>query len=95
MRAFFGSWLDIPRLAGPQTVSDIIKAGMEVMPGGERSCPDLHDALQLVCSEKVNSRRLGYWLRAHRDRIVDGMQLQRIGEDGHAKVATWRVVKCG
>lgn len=95
MRAFFRAWLDIPALSGPQTVSDIIKIGMEYMPGGDRACPDLHDALQMVCSEKVNSRRLGYWLRAHRDRIVDGMQLHRIGEDGHAKVATWRIVKCG
>jgi len=95
MRALFSAWLDIRALNKPCTVAEIVKVGMEYMPGGgESSYPDLRDALQLVCSEKVNSRRLGIWLRNHRDRIVDGMQLQRAGDDGHAKVATWRIIQC-
>lgn len=96
MRALFNAWVDVPALSGPRTVSEIIDKGMEYLPGGgDPSCPELRDALQLVCAEKINSRRLGYWMRAHRDRIVDGMQLQRCGEEGHAKVATWKIIKCG
>jgi putative DNA primase/helicase len=96
MRALFSAWLEIPSLNKPCTVAEIIKVGMEYMlGGGDSACPELRDALQLVCSEKVNSRRLGIWLRNHRDRIVDGMQLIRAGDDGHAKVAMWRIVKCG
>lgn len=95
MRALFSAWLDIPMLDKACTVSEVIKAGMDYLPGGDAACPELRDALQLVCSEKVNSRRLGIWLRNHRDRIVDGMQLLRVGENGHAKVATWRIMKCG
>ena len=56
---------------------------------------ELRDALQLVCSEKPNARRLGYWLRAHRDRIVDGLTLKQAGSEGHAKVARWRIVRAG
>lgn len=96
MRALLSAWLDVPRLGGARTVAEIVNVGMEYFPGGgDSACPELRDALQLVCAEKPNTRRLGYWLRAHRDRIVDGMQLQRVGGDGHAKVATWRVVRCG
>lgn len=95
MRALFHAWLDIQALKGPCTVADIIKVGNDYLMGGEPSYPEMRDALQLVCSEKINSRRLGYWLRSHKDRIIDGIQLQRVGEDSHTKVATWRIVKCG
>jgi hypothetical protein len=95
MRALFHAWLDINELKRPCTVAEIIKVGNDYLMGGEPSYPDMRDALQLVCAEKINGRRLGYWLRAHKDRIVDGIQLQRVGEDGHSKVATWKVVKCG
>lgn len=88
-RAFFMAWSETLTLQGARTVSEVVNAGT----GADN--PELYDALQLVCSEKINSRRVGYWLRAHRDRIVDGMQLRRIGQEGHAKVATWEVVKCG
>jgi putative DNA primase/helicase len=95
MRALFNAWLDISELQNGCTVADIIKVGNDYMVGGDPSYPDMRDALQLVCSEKINSRRLGYWLRSHKDRIVDGIQLLRVGEDGHAKVARWKVIKCG
>lgn len=95
MRSFFNSWISVPELNRAVTVSEIIGLGMEYMPGGDPACPDLRDALQLICSEKVNSRRLGYWLKAHRDRIVDGLQLINAGLDGHAKIARWQIRKCG
>lgn len=80
----------------PKTVADVVKAGMATkLESKEPANAELYDALQLVCSEKPNSRRLGYWLRGHRDRIVDGLQLRQAGNDGHAKVNKWKVIKCG
>lgn len=52
----------------------------------------LRDAVRAVCRDKPSSSQLGYWLRAHRDRISDGMYLTRDGADGHAKVTRWKVV---
>jgi putative DNA primase/helicase len=93
MRAMFSAWLATPSLDKASTASDVVKIGMEYLPGGaEPACPELRDALQIVCAEKVNGRRLGYWLRNHKDRIVDGMQLVKHGEDSHTKVATWKVL---
>jgi hypothetical protein len=40
------------------------------------------------------ARRLGYWCRSHRGRIVDGLRLESAGIDPHSKVALWRVA-CG
>lgn len=79
----------------PKTAAEIVDAGMAGSHmGGAYIHPDLRDALQLICSEKPNTRRLGYWLRAHRDRIVDGMQLKPAGVDGVSKVTRWRVSRC-
>ena len=96
LRQLFSSWHEAFGDAS-KSVSDVVSAGMDTfvgMNGGEPVRPDLRDALQLVCSEKVNSRRLGFWLRAHRDRITGGLQLCHAGMDGHANVAKWRIKKC-
>lgn len=85
MRLLFNAWIAAPFPEQSVTVSQVITMGTDLGKG------DLYDALQLVCSEKIHSRRLGYWLRAHRDRIVDGLQLRRIGEDSHTKAATWQI----
>lgn len=88
MRALFNAWHDSTSMAvGPPTAAEVI----EKSDGNH----DLREALQVVCAEKINSRRLGIWLRSHRDKIVDGLQLRQAGSDGHAKVARWQVVKCG
>ena len=97
MRQLFGAWESVFGTA-QKTVSEVVAAGMDSFMEPNNSgpiLPDLRDALQLVCSEKVNTRRLGYWLRAHRDRIIDGLQLVQMGLDGHAKVAKWRIQRCG
>ena len=93
MRALFAAWhvewrnIDV-------TASEVCKAGVaRISEIGPCQNPELYDALQLACSEKINSRRLGYWLRGHRDRILDGMQLVQAGGNSDKKVATWRVVK--
>lgn len=83
----------------PQTTAAVVAAGMESAPmSGGHINGDLYDALQIVCSEKPNPRRLGYWLRAHVDRIVAGYVLRRGRSEAHAKVATWlveQVRSCG
>lgn len=87
MRVMFTAWHDSKRMAlGPATAAEIVFES--------ESDQDLREALQVVCSEKVNTRRLGIWLRQHRDKIIDGLQLRQAGSDGHAKVARWRVVTC-
>lgn len=95
MRLLFGSWNDtFGREA--KTAGDVVSAGMEAKPmTSEYVHAELREALQLVCAEKPNARRLGCWLRSHRDRIVDGLTLRHAGEDGHAKVARWRVGTAG
>ncbi|MDZ4254847.1 MAG: hypothetical protein U1A72_19930 [Sulfuritalea sp.] len=88
MRALFTAWHDCKHLAiSPPTAADIVAKSEDDH--------ELREALQVVCSEKINSRRLGIWLRQHRDKIVDGLQLRQAGADGHAKVARWQVSTCG
>lgn len=80
----------------PKTAAELAAAGMSYRPVSDTyEFQELRDALQLVCREKPNASRLGYWLRRHQDRIVDGMQVKQSGSDGHAKVARWTVLNCG
>lgn len=98
MRLLFAAWVRVFSAGTPQKVSDVLAESAvqeNRYSGFVYINDDLRDALQLICAEKPNSRRLGYWLRAHRDRIVDGLQLKQCGTDGHAKVSKWSVVKCG
>lgn len=80
------------------TAADVLADAMEtVRDAGGKSTgvpirPALRDAVRAVCRDKPGSSQLGYWLRAHRDRIVDGMFIERSSDDSHAKVARWRVV---
>jgi putative DNA primase/helicase len=84
MRVLFSAWRASNQLAlGPCTAADVVLTS-----DGDH---ELREALQVVCSEKINSRRLGNWLRAHRDKIVDGLQLVQVGKDAHAKVPRWKV----
>lgn len=95
MRMLFESWLDVfPR--GEATAAEVVAAGTAgMMMGNVKDNPDLYDVLQVICAEKINSRRVAGWLRSHRDRIVDGMRLEQAGIDGHQKIAKWKIVKCG
>lgn len=80
----------------PVTAAAVVAAGMEYRPVADSYAhPELREALRLVCREKLESGRLGYWLRRHQDRIVDGLQVKRVGSDGHAKVVRWSVTDCG
>lgn len=92
MRLLFSAWHDVVERDRPVTAIELIGMATDVN-------QNLREALQVVCAEKPNGRRLGNWLRAHRDRIVsveDGaLQLKHAGTDGHAKVVKWKVVPCG
>ncbi|MEW6414371.1 MAG: hypothetical protein AB1482_03865 [Pseudomonadota bacterium] len=94
MRLLLSAWLDAFQDT-PRTAADLVAAGMNVGEIETTKRQALHDALQLVCNEKPNARRLGYWLRRHKNRIVDGMQVKQAEGDGHAKVARWFVLNCG
>ena len=95
MRLLLASWQTVFG-SDPKTAAEVVAAGLETSPmTSSYISPDLRDALQLVCNEKPNARRLGYWLRAHRDRIVDGLALKQAGTDGHGKIARWRVSSAG
>ena len=57
---------------------------------------DLREVLAMVCEKRgeLDSRGLGYWLRAHRDRRSGGLVLRAGPSDGHRKVVRW-VVSAG
>jgi len=96
MQQLFTSWHDAFGDA-QKTVAEVCAAGADGLAAlaiAEQVRSELRDALQLVCAEKPNSRRLGYWLRKHRDRITDGLQLSQGGLDGDSRAAKWRISKC-
>lgn len=92
-RMFLSAWHDA---FGSRAVAatEIVRAALETTPmNGDYMRPELREALQVMCFEKITSRRVGNWLRVNRDRIVDGMRVAYVGEDAKAKVARWAVVK--
>jgi len=91
MRQLFSAWRE-EFSSRAVTAADVISASLAM---GQSANDDLRDALQIVCAEKPNARRLGSWLRRHRDKILDGLQLKQSGMDGNKKVARWQVIDCG
>lgn len=96
-RTLFQVFVDIfgPRGA---TTAELIAAARKHNPrfdgDSEPAHPELREVLQFIATDRLDSRRLGWWLRRHRDRIIDGLSLRQ-GTDHHAKVAKWTVVECG
>jgi len=99
MRALFAAWRAV-FADGGATVAEAIAAcrrSTSRMDGdADPVNPELRDAIQVVATDRIDSRRLGAWLRRHRDRIIDGLVLHQ-ERDRHAKVALWKVheVKIG
>ncbi|WP_310445927.1 hypothetical protein [Thiobacillus sp.] len=52
---------------------------------------DLKEALEVICQDHVNARRLGNWLRKNRDFIVGGRRIVQAGKDSHANTILWKV----
>jgi putative DNA primase/helicase len=92
MRLLFASWY-AEFSDSATTTAKVIEVGMRASFGGVYDRPELHDALNLACSEKINGRRLGGWLRRHRDRIIDGMQLRQVDAAGSLNVSKWRIAR--
>ncbi|HCZ13493.1 MAG TPA: hypothetical protein DHV85_02620 [Candidatus Accumulibacter sp.] len=91
MRLLFGAWQEVFQDRA-KTAAQVVATGLESLPATiGHAHAELYDALQLACTEKPNTRRLGFWLGKHKDRIVDGLMLKQAGNDGHAKVALWRI----
>jgi putative DNA primase/helicase len=93
MRLLLGAWRDVfPN--EPKTAAELVNAGQAYKALSQiYEYPELRDALQLVCNEKPNARRLGYWLRRHQNRIVDGMQVKQATMD-RLNVARWQILDC-
>jgi hypothetical protein len=68
-----------------------IKALFEA--AGQPGHEALRDALLAVCGKngQLDGKRLGYWLRTWKNRIVSHLLLEPAGEDAHAKARCWRV----
>lgn len=94
-RALFAAWRSIFG-DRPVTAAEVAQEANRAAPRFDDDAlpdsPELVQALQVICAEKITSRRLGNWLRRHRDRVIDGLRLQRAGDDTDAKVARWRII---
>lgn len=73
------------------TVSQVVEAAMGG--GGVGGDGELKGALEVVCNEKIAVKRVSYWLRRHRERVINGMRLESAGEDAHSKVEKWKLLK--
>ena len=77
--------------AGGLTAAEV--AMQATMPGREELLTAL---LEVAASkrdpEKVDSLRLGHWLKRHKGRVASGLRLEKAGDDLHSKAVFWRVV---
>jgi hypothetical protein len=81
------------------TAREVVELAKSHDPSGpvdERRYPDFYNALLPIAGEKggtLNSGKLGYWLRAHKDRIFGGRRFVSAGEKNN--VALWRLELAG
>jgi hypothetical protein len=74
------------------SVTDVIKRALERDQVGGLASPELHDALMVVAAAKggtLDSRRLGYWLRQHRDKVLNRRVLRRSSVKRHDALTLW------
>jgi hypothetical protein len=74
------------------SVSDIIKRALERDQTGGLASPELHDALMAVAATRggtLDNRRLGYWLRQHRDKVLNRRALRRSSTVHNDNLARW------
>lgn len=74
----------------PQTAAKVVQDALDYAVT-QHANPELHEGVSLACGGKVDARRMGYWLRAHKNRICAGMQLVQPPAAGHGGVARWEV----
>ena len=93
-RAVLSAWRDV--FAGDAvTASDVVREGDAVGEGLDPTAavhPALREALRMVSGgRQITSQKLGYWLRGHKDRIVDGMRIALLPPDRNG-ISRWQVV---
>lgn len=91
MTMLFTAWVDLYGKE-PQTAAKVVQDAVEYAVT-QHANPELHEGVSLACSGKIDARRMGYWLRAHKNRICAGMQLVQAASTSHGKVACWEVRK--
>jgi hypothetical protein len=80
-------------------VKQVIDAAVEQKPGfnprTEFVHPDFREALLAVAGDHgvINGRRLGKWLSANQNRIVEGMKF--VSDGIVTGIARWRLTSCG
>ncbi len=75
----------------PKTAAQVTGDGLDYS-GNCHTDPELYAAIEAVCISKINSRRLGNYLRGQRDRILDGYQLRQAPTPDRSGVALWQIV---
>jgi len=93
-RAVLMAWWGV--FAGDEkTAADVVREGMAGGEGFADSAPthpELREALLMVSGGRSpTSQKLGYWLRAHKDRIVDGYRIALLPPDRNG-ISRWQVV---
>jgi hypothetical protein len=74
------------------SVAEIVKRATERDQVGGVQEPGLHDALMEVAASKggsLDNRRLGYWMRQHRDKVLNGRALRRSATTRHDTLTRW------
>ena len=77
---------------GEVTVTDLIEAAGKRDRIGTLVSPDLHGALMTVAAAKgggLSNQRLGYWLRGHRDKILNRRAIRRSNAAYHDTLTRW------
>jgi putative DNA primase/helicase len=92
-RAMLTAWWDV--FAGDAvTAAELVQRGAalgEGMDTNSPTYPELREALLMVSGgRQITTRQLGYWLRAHKDRIYDGKRLVMLKADRNG-IARWQV----
>jgi hypothetical protein len=78
-QAFVGGQFTVKEIVDRCATDDSLKSSILVLAAGRQH------------RDEVDSRRLGWWLRRVRDRIIDGLRLHFCGRASGA--ARWRVIK--
>lgn len=88
-----GAWYRVFQNSAIKAADLIEAAKQQVKDGGDwvDRNTDLREALDTICQDHVNPRRLGNWLRKNRDVIVNGKRITQAGKDSHANTILWRV----
>jgi putative DNA primase/helicase len=94
LRALLCAWRDAIGTKA-HSAAQVIARADERNPYGERTYPDLHQALLEVADDgrgNASARRLGKYLTRHKGRILTGLKFAS-SEDLHAKLKVWSVAE--